>query len=118
MSDDLDEQVATILGWMKEESPIPGYDWWLNGKRQMDHVPHYSTNWSLVEEMLEWLRKQGCGVEIYLARDKRRDVRIAANYQGKGAWFALEGRGQTVPEALCVLVPRVQTSREREAENV
>ncbi len=108
----LDERTATVLGWQKLRTlwvriPLGA----LSGPAA-EAAPPYSTDWSLVEEMLVWLRERCClssrfypsGCTDVYATTRPEDHCRMAWERGDMAWES----GVTFPEALAKAVVCVE----------
>ncbi len=114
----IDEQVAAALGWT-EIGPS-----WFDGKptvglppgprtpgdpKCFDQVPAYSTDWSLLPQLLAWLtRENDVGIDVYIGG--RADVSAFTSTDTRDNY--IDAEGDTLPLALCRLVLAVRAREE------
>jgi hypothetical protein len=90
----IDEQVAAALGWERLIENRP---------------PAYSTDWSLLPQLLAWLKQRGLDVTINVMRDV---CTFAEAFQPGRAGEASKADGVYVPDAICRLVLAVRAREE------
>lgn len=106
--DALSERVAKVLGWSVPDAP--GRAYWRSPDSVLWRLPAYASDWSLLPEMLAWLRERGMHVRIQLY------VKSGCAVTASGDLVVPDlAEADTLPEAVARLVVAV-AERERKEQ--